>query len=518
MAQLNAALTSTASQRAEIEPGDCVVHWFKRDLRLHDNRALALASKKAQEAGIPLVCMFFVSPQDYEAHVVSARKVDFELRSLAIVKADLEALGIPLYTTTIEDRALVPKHVVDKAKEWGAKHVTCNIEYEVDELRRETKLVQSCLKEGIDFNAIHDDAVVPPGALKSGSGSQYAVYTPWYKSWAKHLAAHPHLLAASDPPAPNPAEAKKKFSKIFELPIPDAPSNKKLAKDEKERMASLYPAGEHEALARLERFVEERISKYKDTRDLPAAHNTSILSLHLSAGTLSARAAIRLAQSSSSKFKTDLTAGPQGPTVWISEIAWRDFYKHVLSHWPYVCMSKGFKPITSLIKWDYNPKLFAAWREGRTGFPFVDAAMRQLAHTGWMHNRARMVVASFLAKDLLLDWRLGERYFMLQLVDGDFASNNGGWGFSASVGVDPQPYFRIFNPLLQSEKFDADGSYIRKWVPELAGVEGKAIHDPYGRGAGAKAKKAGYPQPCVVHKEMRETALARYKEVLKTNN
>lgn len=177
-------------------------------------------------------------------------------------------------------------------------------------------------------------------------------------------------------------------------------------------------------------------------------------------------------------------------------------------------MNKPFKPEYTNITWEYSRENFEAWCKGRTGYPFVDAAMRQLNHTGYMHNRARMTVASFLAKDLLLDWRMGERYFMEHLIDGDFASNNGGWGFSASTGVDPQPYFRIFNPLLQSERYDPDGSYIRKWLPELAAVEGKAVHDPYGRGATSQAEKTGYPRPIVQHKFGRDRALARYKEGL----
>lgn len=176
-------------------------------------------------------------------------------------------------------------------------------------------------------------------------------------------------------------------------------------------------------------------------------------------------------------------------------------------------MYKPFKYELSDVQWEYNQEEFEAWCNGKTGFPIVDAAMRQMNHTGYMHNRCRMIVASFFAKDLLLDWRQGERYFMEHLIDGDFASNNGGWGFSASTGVDPQPYFRILNPLLQSEKFDEGGEYIRKWVPELSSIQGKAIHDPYGRGQGKAAEKMGYPKPLVNHKERREKALARYKDV-----
>lgn len=174
-------------------------------------------------------------------------------------------------------------------------------------------------------------------------------------------------------------------------------------------------------------------------------------------------------------------------------------------------MHKPFKPEYTNIQWEYNMDHFKAWCEGRTGYPIVDAAMRQMHQIGYMHNRCRMVVASFLAKDLLLDWRLGEKYFMENLIDGDFASNNGGWGFAASTGVDPQPYFRIFNPLLQSEKFDSEGEFIRKWLPELRDIPGRAIHDPYGRGEGARAEKAGYPRPIVEHRMARDRALARFK-------
>lgn len=176
-------------------------------------------------------------------------------------------------------------------------------------------------------------------------------------------------------------------------------------------------------------------------------------------------------------------------------------------------MNKCFKPEFTSLEWEYNADNFTAWCEGRTGYPVIDAAMRQLASDAWMHNRARMAVSSFLSKDLLIDWRCGEQYFMSHLIDGDFASNHGGWGFGSSTGVDPQPYFRIFNPLRQSERFDPDGDYIRTWVPELRQIEGKAVHDPYQRGAADTAEKHGYPRPIVDHSESRKTALDRYKRI-----
>lgn len=512
MQVLSDILSETQAARDRISAGESVVHWFKRDLRLEDNRGLSLASQLAKEKGIPLVCVYIVSPQDYQAHATSAVRVDFELRTLEVMKADLAELNIPLYVTTIEKRTNVPGHLLDKCKEWGAKHVFCNIEYEVDELRREVKMVEKCLKEGINFTAVHDDVVVSPGALMTGAGKQYSVYSPWFKAWIKYIHEHPHVLNASPPPSSNKETAKQNFSDIFSAPIPTAPSNKLLSKDEQERFAHLWPPGEHEAQARLSRFLKEKVTKYKDTRNLPAANSTSILSPHFSSGTLAARNAVRAARDANTAKRLD--AGNPGIMGYISEVAWRDFYKHVLAHWPYVCMNKPFKYEYTDIEWEYNDEHFAAWKEGRSGFPIVDAAMRQLKEMGYMHNRCRMIVASFLAKDLLLDWRMGERYFMEHLIDGDFASNNGGWGFSASTGVDPQPYFRIFNPLLQSEKFDAEGEYIRRWVPELKGVVGKAIHDPYGRGAAKEAARAGYPKPIVDHKQCRERALARYKEGL----
>lgn len=513
---LEQTIKTTKTKREKIQVGESVVHWFKRDLRTFDNRGLRLASEKAKSKNVPLICIFIVSPQDYEAHNTSPARVDFDLRTLEVLKNDLQDKNIPLYVVTVDKRKDVPGYILEVCNTWGAKHIFCNIEYEVDELRREAKLLNKCLEKGIDFHPVHDDVVVPPGNLMSGAGKQYSVYSPWLKAWIKHLHEHPEMLDASGPPEENPESAKTKFKEVFEKPIPAAPPSKAIKDEEfKQRLGSIWPAGEHEAQNRLERFTKEKIKNYAASRNLPAANSTSLISVHLSAGTLAARNAVRCARDTNSSRKLD--AGSAGHGTWISEVAWRDFYKHVLANWPYVCMFKPFKYEYSDIPWEYNDEHFQQWCQGKTGFPIVDAAMRQCLYMGYIHNRCRMIVASFLAKDLLLDWRLGEKHFMENLIDGDFASNNGGWGFSASTGVDPQPYFRIFNPLLQSEKFDKDGEYIRKWVPELAGIEGNAIHDPYGRGKGKEAEKAGYPKPIVDHKSARARALERYKGGLGRN-
>ncbi|KAL6713896.1 DNA photolyase phr1 [Lecanora helva] len=506
---LSRAQAETRSQRDQMPVKEAVVHWFKCDLRLLDNKALHLASEKAKSKGVPLICIHVISPQDYKAHMTSAVRVDFALRTLEVLKADLEELDIPLYVETVEKRKAIPNRIFELCDKWGASHVYTNIEYEVDELRREASITREGAERGIAVEAVPDTCVVAPGELSTGAGKQYAVYSPWFRAWISYLHSHPRQLKLFDPPGKNPSVARSAFKDLFNNQIPEAPENRTLTVDEQKRYRSLWPAGEHEARGRLNKFLKDKVEKYKDTRNFPAANSTAMVSVHLSCGTLSARTAVATARDHNSAQKLD--AGNKGIIGWISEIGWRDFYKHVLAHWPYVCMNKPFKPEYTDIKWEYNNDLFQKWANGQTGYPFIDAAMRQLNYIGYMHNRARMAVASFLAKDLLIDWRMGERYFMEHLIDGDFASNNGGWGFSASTGVDPQPYFRIFNPILQGEKFDEEGEYIRKWVPELAHVKGKAIHDPYGRGAKGVQ---GYPKMCVDHKESRGRALARYKEGL----
>ncbi|KAL8972455.1 MAG: hypothetical protein Q9183_000542 [Haloplaca sp. 2 TL-2023] len=506
------AQQATEGMRDAIDVHQAVVHWFKNDLRTLDNKSLNLASKLAKSHGVPLICLHIVSPQDYKAHMTSPARVDFVLRTLKVLKADLADRDIPLHVETVDKRKDVPARIFELCDKWGASHLFCNIEYEVDELRREAQITEKGLGRGIAVTALHDTCVVAPGELSSGSGKPYAVYSPWYRAWVAKIHQHPQQLDLFDPPSENPKASRQDFNAIFEATIPDAPPNKRLTDEEKKRFSNMWPPGEHEAQERLDKFLKERVNKYKDTRNFPAANSTAMLSVHYASGTLSARTSIVRARNANSTQRLD--GGNEGIKGWISELAWRDFYKHVLVNWPYVCMNKPFKPEYTKIRWEYDEDLFQKWCSGQTGYPFIDAAMRQLNYMGYMHNRARMGVASFLAKDLLIDWRRGERYFMEHLIDGDFASNNGGWGFSASTGVDPQPYFRIFNPYLQSERFDPDGEYIRKWVPELANVRGKAIHDPYERGAEREARKNGYPKVCVTHKASRDRALARYKEGL----
>lgn len=339
---LNQKLEDTARSRERIakgkgkDAGEAVMHWFKRDLRVRDNTGLSLAGKLAKEKGVGVIAVWLLSPQDWEAHLVSPAKCDFELRSVAVLKAELAKLDIPLYIEVVEKRRNVPTKLVELATKWGVKNVFCNLEYEPDELRREEKLVGLMLEEGINFSPQHDDCVVPPGSLKTGAGRQYAVYSPWFRNWISYVHAHPGLLQEQPLPPPNPPAFKEKYSHLFDSSTPPAPApaSKSLSPEEEQRIRKMWPAGEEAALDRLGHFLKEKIGKYHSTRNFPALNTTARISVHHAAGTLAARTSVRLARDVNSTKRLD--GGIEGIKSWISEVAWRDFYRHVLVNWPYV--------------------------------------------------------------------------------------------------------------------------------------------------------------------------------------
>lgn len=334
LAVLDAALAETKAAREAIPVKDAVVHWYKCDLRTQDNKALHLASEKAKSKNVPLICIYIVSPQDFEAHMTAPVRVDFILRTLQVLKSDLAALDIPLYVETVEKRATIPGRIFELCEKWGASDLYANIEYEVDELRREARMVRAGLEKGICVTAVPDTCVVAPGELASQQGKQYAVYSPWFRAWISYLRAHPKQLDLYPPPAKNPPTARSIFTDLFESPIPDAPENKKLTEEEHTRFKSMWPPGEAEAHLRLSKFLKERVSKYQEARNIPAAGATAVLSVHFAAGTLSARTAIAHARDVNTAKALD--GGNPGVACWISEVAWRDFYKHVLANWPFV--------------------------------------------------------------------------------------------------------------------------------------------------------------------------------------
>ena len=334
---LNLALADTQTAREAIrkgDAGDAVVHWFKRDLRVADNTALAEAARLAKEKNVGIIGVWILSPEDWEAHLVSPAKCDFELRSVAHLQSSLKELNIPLYTEAIASRKAIPDRLIALVKEWNASSIFCNLEYEPDELRRETRILRAATAAGINFEPYHDDCVIPPGTLKSGSGKQYAVYSPWLRAWIAHLHAHPHLLNQRPAPTPNPSPFAEKFQHLFDQQLPDMPDSKSLAEEERERLHALWPAGEAAALDRIGHFLNTKIGKYIATRNFPAQKSTSRVSVHHAAGTLAARTSVRMARDVNSTKKLD--GGNEGIRGWIGEVAWRDFYRHVLVNWPYV--------------------------------------------------------------------------------------------------------------------------------------------------------------------------------------
>jgi deoxyribodipyrimidine photo-lyase len=332
---LNRAYAETNEARGSIssKKSSAVVHWFKNDLRLKDNRALKMAYDLAQANNAPLICLYILSPQDLTAHLASPARVDFVLRNLRVLKGELDKLDIPLYMETQEKRRNVPNRIVELCEQWGSRHLFANIEYEVDELRREAKLVRLLTDRGIAFETAHDSCVVTPGALQSQQGRQYAVYSPWYRSWMNYLHQHEQNLTVLDAPGANTSSTRSQFADLFDSQVPDAPENKRLGNEEKQRFGKMYPEGEEEAMKRLDSFLKTKAKDYNKVRSMVDGEHTSVLSPYLAAGVLSARTAVAIAKDANGGYLDGKNAGLAS---WISEVAWRDFYKHVLVNWPFI--------------------------------------------------------------------------------------------------------------------------------------------------------------------------------------
>jgi len=477
---------------SEQPPGGHAVVWLRQDLRIADNTALLAACRDAADA---VTALYAITPAQWRAHDVAGVRVDFELRQLRLLREDLATLNIPLVVLEAADyTALVPV-LTDWLGRHGASALHANRQYEVNEQARDAAVEAAAGRLGVRCHWHHDQCIIPPGRVLTGDGRAYTVFTPFSRNWQGQL---PAGVAARPPAAPAP----RRHARVAASPVP-AQVPGFIPHVDAGLAAHLWPAGEAAAHARLHAFIDGDGAGYDRHRDLPAINGTSTLSPYLAAGVLSARDCLRAA------LQARARADAAGLETWISELCWRDFYKHILAAFPQVCRGRAFRPETDAIAWRHDEALFRAWCEGRTGYPIVDAAMRQLRETGWMHNRLRMITAMFLSKDLFIDWRWGERHFMRHLIDGDFAANNGGWQWSASTGNDAAPYFRIFNPELQGRKFDPDGDFIRRFVPELAGLDGRDIHAPHARGPSLLAP--GYPLPVVDHGQAREHAIASFR-------
>jgi len=465
----------------------CLV-WFRSDLRVSDNPALHAAI--TENAG-QVHALFVFCPEQWRLSGWGEIKLDFVYRSVKDLGYELSARGIPLQVASCPTFSLLPETVLRVAQETKSLNVVVNQEVDILEQMRDETVQTHLALHNINWREYSDQTIVPFGEVKTKEGKPYTVFTPFFKSWSGYL----EKVGLSAPYAGLEKNGMLGVNRIDY--VPPAYSLE---------MRRLWPAGEGEARRRLALFLGETIQQYHRDRDDLCPGRTSTLSPYLAVGAISVRTILAEAISANGG---SLVGGKAGPESWIRQLAWRDFYRHVFHAFPRLARNLPFKLKTENISWRDDPSDLQAWKEGRTGFPIVDAAMRSLLKTGWMHGRLRMIVASFLSKDLLIDWRQGARYFMKVLVDGDLANNNGGWQWAASTGTDATPYFRIFNPWRQSKKFDPHGHFIRENIPELASVSPAALHDV--DKLALEASGTGYPSPIVDHALARRRALIAFR-------
>ncbi|NVD69340.1 deoxyribodipyrimidine photo-lyase [Duganella sp. BJB1802] len=469
--------------------------WLRRDLRVFDHAAL----HRALQDSARVHCVFVYDTTILDGLPRRDRRVDFIHASIAEVAAELQQLGGHLIVRHADPAAAIPA----LAAELGVDAVYCNHDYEPQAIARDAAVERALLANGRRFVSCKDQVIFEKSEVLSQTGGVFSVFTPYKNAWLKKLEADPSVLA--------PCHVEPHAARLAPAPA-NAPALPTLAElgFEPSNLAELkIPTGMSGAAALLEDFLP-RIAGYKDARDYPAVKGPSYLSIHFRFGTLSVRHLVRTVLDLMARG-----AGGEGAPVWLAELIWREFYAMILYHNPHV-VGGSYKPAYDAIEWETGPhadELFAAWCEGRTGYPLVDAAMAQLNQTGYMHNRLRMVTACFLIKDLGIDWRRGEAYFAQHLNDFDLASNNGGWQWASSSGCDAQPYFRIFNPVTQSEKFDATGKFIRRYLPQLKDLSDKEIHAPW---LVPRMLPLDYPDPLVMHDEARKRTLERYAVVKKT--
>ncbi|MES2366026.1 MAG: deoxyribodipyrimidine photo-lyase [Pseudomonadota bacterium] len=471
---------------------DTTLVWLRRDLRLNDQAAFYHALK-ASRSVIP-VFIFDTDILDTLPHRAD-RRVEFIWESLNVLKLELEALGSSLITRYGRACELIPQ----LAQELNAQAVFCNRDYEPAAMARDAEVAEQLSQNGRELCEFKDQVIFETDEVLTQVGKPFSVFTPYKNAWLKKLDTFYHT----------PYPVARYLDRLARLPPQVLISLEEMGFSRTRLDALGIQAGSAGAQRLFENFVE-RIDHYKAMRDFPALKGPSFLSVHLRFGTVSIRQLVTTAHG----------IGSPGANTWLSELIWREFYQQVLWHHPRVAAGYAYKPEFDAIVWPNPAGHFEAWCEARTGYPLVDAAMRQLNQTGTMHNRLRMVAASFLVKDLHVDWRLGERYFAARLIDFDLAANNGGWQWAASTGCDAQPWFRIFNPIVQSQKFDAEGTFIKRYVPELGNLPAKHIHAPWlltaeDQQAYGMTLGHDYPAPIVEHASARTQTLALYKAAVK---
>ncbi|MET0540844.1 MAG: deoxyribodipyrimidine photo-lyase [Variovorax sp.] len=469
--------------------------WLRRDLRVDDNAALYHALRACRQ----VICVFVFDRAILDPLPKVDRRVEFIRESLVELEAELRRLGGGL----IVKHGVAETEIAQLAHSLDVQAVFANRDDEPAALARDAQVLGSLANAGIAFHSYKDQAIFDRDEVLTKAGQPYTVFTPYKRAWlakvdAFYLKPYP-VRSYTDALARPPEALRAPVPTLHEIGF--APSN--LAELE-------MPTGSQGGAALFDDFFQ-RIDRYRATRDYPAVRGPSYLSVHLRFGTVSIRQVAGIAHQLSLQ-------GDEGAATWLGELIWRDFYFQVLAHRPDIAEGKSFRAEYDRIQWhrgQHADTLFEAWCTGKTGYPLIDAAMLQINQSGYMHNRLRMVVASFLCKDLGLDWRRGEAYFAVHLNDFELSSNNGGWQWASSSGCDAQPYFRIFNPVTQSQRFDPEGKFIRRYLPQLAKLSDTGIHAPW-TARPLELQAAGvtlgenYPKPVVDHAEAREQTLQRY--------
>ncbi|WP_394294686.1 deoxyribodipyrimidine photo-lyase [Aeromonas rivipollensis] len=473
--------------------------WFRNDLRLADNPALRSCCGNAGADEEPVAALFVISPTQWRQHKMAPIRQRFLLAQVDALGLELAALGIELHLLRVETFAETPAALASLCRELGVTRIYANQAIELDEQRRDGAVTAALAEQEVSCHWLNGCCVLPPGRVLTGSREMFKVFTPFSRAWLKALDEDGFVIHR----APAPRGDALLWQPLAERAFVDEALGETTPDPR-------WPVGEAEGLRRLHAFLDQGVLDYGETRDFPAMAGTSVLSPYLAAGIISPRQCVAALQQR-------LGGRPQSKAqpgfVWLNELIWREFYRHLLVLVPSLSMNRPFKPETAALPWSWDPDAFAAWCEGRTGYPIVDAAMRCLNATGWMHNRLRMIVASFLTKDLHIHWRLGEDYFMSRLIDGDLAANNGGWQWAAGTGADAAPYFRVFNPTTQGQRFDPQGDFIRTWVSELADLPATYVHQPHDwlRLKG----RQDYPAPMVDHAVARVRAIEMFRDLEK---
>lgn len=464
--------------------------WFRQDLRLSDNPALYAA---CQDKNAHVIALFIATPGQWHRHGMAARQASYLWQHLVSLQSALYDKNIELQLAEVNSFDDCADYLEAFCQQQRVDALFYNYQYPIDELKRDSCVEKRLSERGVICQGFDANVLFAPGSIVTQNGQMYKIFTPFSKACASKLKQGlPDCF-----PAPEARHAHPKVTRHQLNPF-------NYAMQDVDRQT--FPVGEQEALTRLRAFCRVHVGDYPELRDIPARDGTSRLSAWLAIGVLSPRQCLH-------RLLAEYPAALDGKPgwVWLNELLWRDFYCHLLVAWPKLCRYRPFIDWTDKVAWSTDEQAMKVWQQGQTGYPIVDAAMRQLNQTGWMHNRLRMISASFLTKDLLIDWRAGERYFINQLIDGDLASNNGGWQWAASTGTDAVPYFRIFNPITQGKKFDPQGTFIRRWLPELKSVPDDALHDPW-----VWADKAGqtldYPRPCIDHQQARRATLEAWEK------